>query len=65
MRQSLARLSRFGIVLLLTLLGAGSVIGNGGDDFGWMDFWRVFSKARAAHAAVKQVSHVSAATHFW
>jgi hypothetical protein len=34
----------------LTILGAGSVIGNGGDDFEWMDSWQVFSKARAAHA---------------
>jgi len=35
----------------VTILGAGSVIGNGGDDFEWMDSWQVFSKARAAHAA--------------
>lgn len=35
------------------ILGAGSIIGNGGDDFEWMDSWQVFSKARAAHAAAE------------
>ena len=35
----------------VTILGAGSFIGNGGDDFEWMDSWQVFSKARVAHAA--------------
>jgi hypothetical protein len=35
----------------VTILGAGSAIGNGGDDFEWMDSWQVFSKKRAAHAA--------------
>jgi hypothetical protein len=34
----------------LTILGAGVGIGNGGDDFEWMDSWQVYSKARAAHA---------------
>jgi hypothetical protein len=34
-----------------TILGAGTAIGNGGDDFEWMDSWQVYSKARAAHAA--------------
>jgi hypothetical protein len=33
------------------ILGAGIGIGNGGDDFEWMDSWRVYSKTRAAHAA--------------
>lgn len=33
----------------VTILGAGIGIGNGGDDFEWMDSWRVYSKARAAH----------------
>jgi hypothetical protein len=35
----------------VTILGAGSVMGNGGDDFEWMDSWQVFPKVRAAHAA--------------
>jgi hypothetical protein len=32
----------------VTVLGAGSVIGNGGDDFEWMDSWHVDSKGNAA-----------------
>jgi hypothetical protein len=32
----------------VTILGAGTAIGNGGDDFDWMDTWQVYSKARAA-----------------
>ncbi len=27
-------------------------IGNGGDDFEWMDSWQVYSKTPAAHAVV-------------
>jgi hypothetical protein len=34
-----------------TILGAGTAIGNGGDDFAWMDSWQVHAKNRAAHAA--------------
>ena len=34
----------------VTVLGAGTAIGNGGDDFEWMDSWRVYSKTRAANA---------------
>jgi hypothetical protein len=34
----------------IVILGAGTPIGNGGDDFSWMDSWQVYSKARAAHA---------------
>ena len=30
------------------ILGAGTAIGNGGDDFEWMDTWQVYSKARTA-----------------
>jgi hypothetical protein len=33
------------------ILGAGTAIGNGGDDFEWMDTWQVYAKNRAAHAA--------------
>jgi hypothetical protein len=35
----------------VTILGAGIGIGNGGDDFEWMDSWQVYSKTRAAHAS--------------
>ena len=31
----------------VTILGAGAAIGNGGDDFEWMDSWQVYSKGRA------------------
>ena len=34
----------------VTILGAGIGIGNGGDDFEWLDSWQVYSKSRAAHA---------------
>jgi hypothetical protein len=34
----------------VTVLGAGTAIGNGGDDFEWMDSWKVYSKTRAANA---------------
>jgi hypothetical protein len=37
----------------VTILGAGIGIGNGGDDFEWMDSWHVYSKTRAAHASDK------------
>lgn len=33
------------------ILGAGTAIGNGGDDFAWMDSWQVYAKNRAVHAA--------------
>jgi len=32
----------------VTILGAGVGIGNGGDDFEWMDSWQLYSKTRAA-----------------
>jgi hypothetical protein len=35
----------------VTILGAGIGVGNGGDDFEWMDSWQVYSKTRAAHAS--------------
>ena len=31
----------------VTILGAGTAIGNGGNDFDWMDSWQVYSKGRA------------------
>jgi hypothetical protein len=30
----------------VTVLGAGNAIGNGGDDFDWMDSWEIYSKDR-------------------
>jgi hypothetical protein len=30
----------------VTVLGAGTAIGNGGDDFEWMDSWEIYSKNR-------------------
>jgi len=35
----------------VTIFGAGFGIGNGGDDFEWMDSWQVYRKTHAAHAA--------------
>ena len=35
----------------VAILGAGIGIGNGGDDFEWMDSWQVYSKTHAANAA--------------
>jgi hypothetical protein len=32
---------------MVTILGAGTAIGNGGDDFEWMDSWEIYSKGRA------------------
>jgi hypothetical protein len=34
----------------VTILGAGTGIGNGGDDFEWMDSWQIYSKTHVAHA---------------
>jgi len=35
----------------VTILGAGVGVGNGGDNFEWMDSWQVYSKTRAGHAS--------------
>jgi hypothetical protein len=44
----------------VTILGAGIGIGNGGDDFEWMDSWQVYPKTRAAHASGEtNVPHLS------
>jgi hypothetical protein len=32
----------------VTVLGAGTAIGNGGDNFDWMDSWEIYSKDRVA-----------------
>jgi hypothetical protein len=42
----------------VTVLGAGKAIGNGGDDFEWMDSWQVYSKGRAAQDAEGSVPHL-------
>jgi hypothetical protein len=34
-----------------TILGAGTAIGKGGDDFEWMDSWQICSKDRGAKGA--------------
>jgi hypothetical protein len=34
----------------VTILGAGTSIGNGGDDFEWMDSWEIYSRDRAARS---------------
>jgi hypothetical protein len=33
----------------VTILGAGTAIGNGGDDFEWMDTWELYSRGRVAN----------------
>jgi hypothetical protein len=48
-----------GTIGKVSILGAGITVGNGGDDFEWMDAWQVYSKKRAAHAAGEtSVSHL-------
>jgi hypothetical protein len=43
----------------VTTLGAGTAIGNGGDDFEWMDTWQVYSKSRAAkESAETKIPHL-------
>jgi hypothetical protein len=37
-----------GVTSKVTILGAGTAIGNGGDDFEWMDSWQLYVKPRAA-----------------
>jgi hypothetical protein len=37
-----------GVTDKVTVLGAGTAIGNGGDDFDWMDSWEIYSKDRIA-----------------
>ena len=32
----------------VTILGAGTAVGNGGDDFEWMDTWQIYSKTSVA-----------------
>jgi len=42
----------------VTVVGAGNAIGNGGDDFEWMDSWQVYSKGRAIQEAEGSVPHL-------
>jgi hypothetical protein len=43
----------------VTILGAGTDIGNGGDDFEWMDTWQIYSKTRVASGGDgKNVPHL-------
>jgi hypothetical protein len=42
----------------VTVVGAGNAIGNGGDDFEWMDSWQVYSKGRAAQEAKGSAPHL-------
>ena len=42
----------------VTVVGAGNAIGNCGDDFGWMDSWRLYSKGRAAQEAERSAPHL-------
>ncbi len=36
------------------VLGAGVEVGNGGDDFGWMDFWRIYEKGSGGKGATDE-----------
>jgi len=48
-----------GVTNMVTILGAGTVIGNGGDDFEWMDTWQVYAKTRVASGGnVTNVPHL-------
>ena len=55
---------KFGIAIIngatdkVTVVGAGNAIGNGGDDFEWMDTWQLYSKGRAIHEADRSVPHL-------
>jgi hypothetical protein len=46
-----------GVSNKLTVLGAGNAIGNGGDDFEWMDSWKIYSKDRMASGASASKAH--------
>jgi len=38
----------------VTILGGGTAIGNGDDDFKWMDNWQIYTKDAGANAARAQ-----------
>jgi len=54
-----------GTIGKITILWAGIGIGNGGDDFDWMDSWQFTPKRMRPTAQVKPAFHISAATRFW
>jgi hypothetical protein len=41
----------------VTILGAGTAIGNGADDFEWMDSWEIYSKNSASNGASVRKLH--------
>ena len=48
-----------GMTSKVSILGAGVGIGNGGDDFKWMDSWQVYSKDRVGRGAGEtSISHL-------
>jgi hypothetical protein len=54
----------------VTIFGAGFGIGNGGDDFEWMDFWQVYSKTRdvpwlRGDALLVEKSEATSALIYW
>jgi hypothetical protein len=59
----------------VTILGTGTAIGNGGDDFEWMDSWEIYSKDRIAsgtsvpklrgHALLVSKSEAASALIYW
>jgi len=53
-----------GLANKVTILGAGTLIGNGDDDFQWMDNWQIYTKDAGAKATGAQSPHTFAETHF-
>jgi hypothetical protein len=54
----------------VTILGAGFGVGNGGDDFEWMDSWQVCSKTRnvprlRGDALLVEKSEAASALIYW
>jgi hypothetical protein len=48
-----------GVTNMVRILGAGTAMGNGGDDFEWMDTWQIYSKTRVASGGdVTNVPHL-------
>lgn len=48
-----------GVTNKVTILGAGTAIGNGGDDFEWMDTWQIYSKKRVTPGSdVTKIPHL-------
>jgi len=43
-----------GLAHKVTILGAGTAIGNGDDDFEWMDNWQIYTKTVGTNAAGAQ-----------